>query len=136
MGLFIENGEKQHPADTVEIKGPPGSIPNFYNTPNGVFFLNGTGAGVPPTDIYLKRRSKATFARQSGPMLVFDGGLKRSSSPDLQIKPKEAVTESARAARFASPSVTIRVSFHDSARFPRRPECSNALLLNEGRGRG
>jgi uncharacterized protein YigE (DUF2233 family) len=137
MGLFMEDGEKQHPANTIEIEGPYGSVPNFYKKPNGVFFLDGTGAGILPTDVYLKRRSKARFATQSGPMLVIDGGMNPifiPGSTDRTRRSGVGVCEGG-AVRFAISD--HRVNFYDFTRlFREHLKCSNALFLDGGRGAG
>lgn len=67
IGLHIENGEELQPADTVTIDGPPRQVPNFYKKPNGVFFLDETGAGILPTEAFLDLRPDVRFATQSGP---------------------------------------------------------------------
>lgn len=137
MGLLIEDGEQQHPANTIEIKGSPGAVPNFYKKPNGVFFLDDTRAGILPTDIYEKRRSKTTFATQSGPMLVIDGGLNPifiPGSTDRTRRSGVGVCEGG-AVRFAISD--DRVNFHDFARlFRDNLKCPNALFLDGGRGAG
>jgi len=75
IGLFIEKGVEMRPADTTEIRKPPGQTPNFYKRPNGVFLLDDAGARIMTTDEFVKSRPVARFATQSGPMLVIDGKL-------------------------------------------------------------
>lgn len=137
MGLFIEDGEKQRPANTVEIKGPPGSVPNFYKQPNGVFFLHGTGAGILPTKAFLKRMDKVEFATQSGPMLVIDGSLNPifiPGSTDRTRRSGVGICEGG-VVRFAISD--DRVNFHDFARLFRDAlKCPDALFLDGGRGAG
>ena len=69
VGLYIEDGRELKPANTVDASG------NFHMKPNGVFYVDGTEAGVMETGRFLKARPAAKFATQSGPMLVIDGKL-------------------------------------------------------------
>jgi uncharacterized protein YigE (DUF2233 family) len=75
MGLYVEDGDEQRPANTVKLKPSTNPVPNFYKKPNGVFFIDDTGAGILPTEIFLKRKQKTDFATQSGPMLVIENKL-------------------------------------------------------------
>ena len=69
VGLYIENGRELVRANT---RNGPG---NFHLKPNGVFYVGENEAGVRETSAFLKSRPNATFATQSGPMLVIDGRL-------------------------------------------------------------
>ncbi|HVL73380.1 MAG TPA: phosphodiester glycosidase family protein [Beijerinckiaceae bacterium] len=69
VGLYVEDGRQHKAANT---RPGPG---NFHLKPNGVFFVEGRTAGVLETGAYLKRKPKADFATQSGPMLVIGGRL-------------------------------------------------------------
>ena len=137
IGLLIENGKELHPANTTEVQGEPGSIPNFYKKPNGVFYLTDGEAGVMTTEAFLKSRPAADFATQSGPMLVIDN----------EIHPAFIVGSSDRKQRngvgACSPTEVHfaisegRVNFHDFARFFRdRLGCANALFLDGGSAPG
>ena len=75
MGLYVENARELKPANTAKAESSAGQVPNFYKKPNGVFFLGEAGAGILPTDEFLKNAPKVRFATQSGPMLVIDGKL-------------------------------------------------------------
>jgi len=69
VGLYVENGRELKRLSTADGPG------NFSMKPNGVFYVDGKGAGVVETKAFAKRRISATFATQSGPMLVIDGKL-------------------------------------------------------------
>ncbi|MDB5589821.1 MAG: putative periplasmic protein [Enterovirga sp.] len=69
VGLYVEDGQERK---ALNRSGGPG---NFHMRPNGVFYVAGGQAGVLETGAYAKRRPKAAFATQSGPMLVIDGRL-------------------------------------------------------------
>ncbi|WP_258158249.1 phosphodiester glycosidase family protein [Rhizobium sp. TH2] len=137
LGLFVADGETLAPANTFEIKGSPGSVPNFYKKPKGVFFLEDRHAGILPMDTYLKRRGKATFATQSGPMLVIDGKTNPifiPGSTDRTRRSGVGICESG-VVRFAISDGPV--NFHDFARlFRDELKCSNALFLDGGRGAG
>jgi len=69
MGLYIENGQLLHPIKTVQ-----NTKVNLEIQPCGVFQINSTGASIAP--LQAKRAYKnATWAIQSGPMLLIDGRI-------------------------------------------------------------
>lgn len=137
IGLYVEDGRELRPINTRSMTGAPGQIPNFYKTPNGVFFLNDAGAGVLPTDKYLKLRPVVRLATQSGPMLVIDNALNPifiAGSTDRTRRNGVGVCEGG-AVRFAI-SVDV-VNFHDFARlFRDHLHCPDALFLDGGHGVG
>jgi len=70
LGLHIAEG------DTLrELNTGPGGRGNFFLQPNGVFFLDESGAHVLSTEAYEARAPQPSLATQSGPMLVLDGEL-------------------------------------------------------------
>lgn len=69
VGLYIENGRELKRLSTADGPG------NFSMKPNGVFYVAGKSAGVLETKAFQRRKIDATFATQSGPMLVIDGKL-------------------------------------------------------------
>lgn len=137
MGLYVENGRELQPANTAAREGSSGPVPNFYKKPNGVFFLGEAGAGILPTDIFLKRRPKVRFATQSGPILVIQNKLNPAfilGSTDRTRRSGVGVC-GAGAVYFAISE--DRVNFHDFARlFRDHLKCPNALFLDGGRGTG
>jgi len=137
MGLYVENGQELRPANTRISEAPPGQVPNFYKQPNGVFFLDGAGAGVLPTEVYLRLRPEARFATQSGPMLVIDNELNPLflvGSTDRTRRSGVGTCQDG-SVRFA---ISERaVNFHAFARlFRDHLNCPNALFLDGGRGVG
>ncbi|MHA3892794.1 phosphodiester glycosidase family protein [Acinetobacter sp. GXMZU3951] len=64
VGLYIENKKKLFPINRDHGWG------NFYLQPNGVFAWNATHAIILSTSQYTKRKFKADYATQSGPMLI------------------------------------------------------------------
>lgn len=69
VGLYVENGRQLRAANTRTGSG------NFHLQPNGVFYIGSGGAGVMETSRYLAEKPAATFATQSGPMLVIGGRI-------------------------------------------------------------
>lgn len=78
VGLYVENGRELKRLSTANGSG------NFSMKPNGVFYIDGKGAGVLETKAFVRRKIKATFATQSGPMLVIDGRLHPRFKADSQ----------------------------------------------------
>jgi uncharacterized protein YigE (DUF2233 family) len=76
VGLYVENREKLHDADTRY-----GST-NFHMKPNGVFWVGDRVAGVTETSRYLANPPPARFATQSGPMLLIDGKIHPKIKPN------------------------------------------------------
>lgn len=137
MGLFIANGQELRPADTAEYEGSSRPIPNFYKKPNGVFFWGENGAGVLPTEDFLKLGKKASFATQSGPMLVMENQLHPVFIPGSSDRTRRNGVGICKdgAIRFAISD--DKVNFHDFARlFRDHLGCANALFLDGGRGTG
>ena len=137
VGLHVENGTEQRPANTTVIDAAPSQVPNFYKKPNGIFFLANGDAGILPTDEYLASRPEARFATQSGPMLVIRNELHPAfirGSSDRTRRSGVGICESG-AVRFAISDG--RVNFDEFARlFRDHLACPDALFLDGGRGAG
>lgn len=125
VGLFIEKGDELKPANTR--KGPG----NFHLKPNGVFYINGSSAGVMETEAFLARHPKAEFATQSGPMLVTNGKIHPrfvATSDSLKIRNGVGVSD-ARHVYFAISETGV--NFYSFARlFRDKLGCANALFLD------
>ena len=77
IGLYIETGVTIH---LLNRNSGPG---NFHMQPNGVFWIDSTGPHVATTDDYAALGNfAATYATQSGPMLLIDGKLNSQFGPD------------------------------------------------------
>src|ERR1700722_1602478 len=76
VGLYVEDGRKQHEADTR------GGATNFHMKPNGVFWIGDKVAGVTETSRYLAATPPARYATRSGPMLIIDGKVHPKIRPD------------------------------------------------------
>ncbi len=137
LGLYVENGSELRPADTSSIDRPPRQIPNFYKKPNGIFFLDETGAGILPTEEFLDAQRIVRFATQSGPMLVIENVLHPALIPGSTDRTRRSgvgVCEGGQV-RFAISNGDV--NFHDFARlFRDQLACPNALFLDGGRGAG
>ncbi|WP_428407756.1 phosphodiester glycosidase family protein [Hyphococcus sp.] len=77
VGLYVEAGEEF--ASLNDNDGPG----NFHLKPNGVFYVTADGAaGVAETGAFKETGLEATYATQSGPMLVIDGVIHPRFLPD------------------------------------------------------
>jgi uncharacterized protein YigE (DUF2233 family) len=137
IGLYVEAGRLLRPASVGKAPASTGSVPNFYKTPNGVFFIGETGAGILPTNAFLKRRPLVRLATQSGPMLVIGNRLNAifiAGSTDRTRRSGVGVC-SDRTVRFAISEGMV--NFHDFAQlFRDHLKCEDALFLDGGRGVG
>jgi len=70
LGLHIENGRELRPINLG--KGGRG---NFYWKPNGVCYVDATGARVIDATAWDGEKTKARWATQSGPALVLNGAM-------------------------------------------------------------
>jgi uncharacterized protein YigE (DUF2233 family) len=127
VGLYIEEGRELMSANT---KAGPG---NFHLKPNGVFYAGDGEAGVMETGAFLKKKPKALFATQSGPMLVIDGKLHpRIAKAHASAKARDGVCVTGEGvALFAIsegevPFDTFERLFRDGLK------CRNALFLDGG----
>lgn len=131
VGLYVENGRTLKSANT---RPGPG---NFHMKPNGVFWIDGSRAGVTETAHFLKSRQRVDFATQSGPMLVIGGRIHpRIHEDGMSRKFRNGVcVQEGHIARFA---ISNRpVSFYEFARlFRDRLHCSDALFLDGGAASG
>jgi uncharacterized protein YigE (DUF2233 family) len=80
VGLFVADGQELVPLNRHVGSG------NFSQQPNGVFLVDGNSARVLTTEDYGQQKPRASFATQSGPMLVHEGEITTSDvmSPKSQ----------------------------------------------------
>jgi uncharacterized protein YigE (DUF2233 family) len=137
IGLYVENGREMRAASLAKPPAASAPVPNFDKTPNGVFFLDETGAGILPTDVYLQRRPQVRLATQSGPMLV----IKNKINPIFIVGSTDRTRRSGvgvcgdGVVRFAISEGVV--NFNDFARlFRDHLRCADALFLDGGRGVG
>jgi uncharacterized protein YigE (DUF2233 family) len=136
-GLYVEEGSERARLNTKTVTGEPQDIPNFYKKPNGVFYLAGKAAGVMTTDAWRASPPGATFATQSGPMLVIDGKVHPAFIEDsTDRKDRDGVgVDGGGKVHFVI--TEDRVNFFDFARFFRDGlGCANALFLDGGSAPG
>ena len=72
LGLFVADGQELVPLNRHVGSG------NFSQQPNGVFLVEGNSARVLTTEDYGEEKPRASFATQSGPMLVHAGEITTS----------------------------------------------------------
>ncbi len=137
VGLHVENGRELQRADTTRMDRPAREVPNFYKSPNGVFFLGETGAGILTTEAFLRERPNARFATQSGPMLVVEGALHPAFIPGSTDRTRRSGVGVCEGGRVRFAVSEGRVNFDAFARlFRDHLACPNALFLDGGRGVG
>ncbi|MDB5545710.1 MAG: Conserved hypothetical lipoprotein signal peptide [Hyphomicrobiales bacterium] len=125
VGLYIENGRESAP---LNRRGGPG---NFHLRPNGVFWIDASGAHVTETSRFAALKAKPLYATQSGPMLVIGGALHPKflgRSESAKIRNGVGVCKDGKV-RFAISDA--RVEFRAFALFFRdRLGCADALYLD------
>lgn len=125
VGLYIENGQLHHAANTRDGPG------NFHLKPNGIFYFGAPGVGILETDRFLAAHLHPDFATQSGPMLVIDGQIHPKIQPDgTSLKIRNGVgVRNGHTAIFAISRDPV--SFHSFASlFRDKLGCANALFLD------
>jgi uncharacterized protein YigE (DUF2233 family) len=137
VGLYVEDGRELQPANTKTVSGSPGSIPNFYKKPNGVFFLADDGAGIMTTEAYIARSKDVEFATQSGPMLVVQNKLHPAFILGSTDKTRRSGVGISSDGIIYFAISDDEINFHGFARFFRdQLKCPDALFLDGGRGAG
>tara|TARA_R110001606_G_scaffold100604_4_gene221175 strand:+ start:4797 stop:5582 length:786 start_codon:yes stop_codon:yes gene_type:complete len=128
VGLYVEEGSQLAPL--VRSAGPG----NFGMLPNGVFWLDGSAAGIAETSAYDARfhATRPRFATQSGPMLVLDGALHpefNADGPSRKRRNGVGLSADGRQVYFAISDVPV--NFHSFARlFRDQLGTPNALYLD------
>jgi uncharacterized protein YigE (DUF2233 family) len=83
LGLHAENGHELIPLNLASGSG------NFYLKPNGVFFIDQSGAHIVESSLYPGTTPQTRLATQSGPLLVLNNHLNpdfRKDSNNLQVR--------------------------------------------------
>jgi uncharacterized protein YigE (DUF2233 family) len=138
IGLYVENGRELRPVSLGKAAVAAGPVPNFYKTPNGVFYLGDSGAGIMPTATFAKQRpQQVRLATQSGPMLVIGNTLNPIFIPGSTDRTRRSGVGICGdgMVRFAISDGVV--NFHDFARlFRDHLKCPDALFLDGGGGVG
>jgi uncharacterized protein YigE (DUF2233 family) len=125
LGLFVEDSKEYHELNRKRGGG------NFFLKPNGVFYIDKTGAHVMETEAFAKTKSTPPLAVQSGPMLLVDGAIHPAFRPESESKYiRNGVGVASKDTAIFAVTKTP-VNFHAFACFFRdRLNCSNALYLD------
>jgi uncharacterized protein YigE (DUF2233 family) len=125
IGLLVAGGKELKAINTRTASG------NFYLKPNGVFWVDTSGAHAAPTDIYVAKQARPDWATQSGPMLVIGGALHpdiQDDGPSRYLRNGVGVSD-AHTALFVISEAPV--SFGKLARFFRDElKCPDALYLD------
>jgi uncharacterized protein YigE (DUF2233 family) len=127
VGLYVEQGRELVHVNTRSGYG------NFHMKPNGVFYVTADRAAIAETRAFLKQRTQADLATQSGPMLVINGRVHPRfdrRSPSLKARNGVGVRADGKILFAISQA---EVSFDAFARLFRDGlNCPNALFLDGG----
>lgn len=124
VGLLVIKGKQLAKLNLREAKG------NFYWKPNGVFFVDDTGAQIVESSKYLKLADKVQFATQSGPLLLQQGKIHPEFKPDAISRLIRNGVGIAGNQVYLVMS-TKPVNFYEFARFFKDElKCSDALYLD------
>jgi len=128
VGLYVEQGRELVHVNTRSGYG------NFHMKPNGVFYVSADRAAIAETRAFLKQRTQADLATQSGPMLVINGRVHpRFDRRSTSLKARNGVGVRADGKILFAISQG-EVSFDAFARLFRDGlNCPNALFLDGGR---
>ena len=126
LGLHAERGRVLHP-----VRERRSGYGNFYLQPNGVFYIDATGAHVTDTLEFTRTRKAVLEATQSGPALVLNGELHPSFQPGSDNR---LLRNAIGVSNKAVVQLVISddwVNFDDLARFMRDAlKCTDALYLD------
>jgi len=126
VGLLVQDGNEVSPLNLNDGTG------NFYMKPNGIFVINEKHeARVIESSEYVTLLTPATWATQSGPLLVHGGGI----NPDFNSDSKNRKIRSGVGVRKDGTIVFALshapVNFYEFASlFLDKLQCSNALYLD------
>jgi uncharacterized protein YigE (DUF2233 family) len=126
LGLHVERGQVLRP-----LKVRRSGYGNFYLQPNGVFYLDASGAHILETLSYQHQKPKALEATQSGPLLLQNGKIHAAfRSNSLNRLPRNAIGVSSNNTVYLVISDDW-VNFDTLARFMRDVlGCTDALYLD------
>lgn len=124
LGLYIEAGKTVVPLDTASGTG------NFYQKPNGVFYLTSDNkAGISTTGQF-RDSGTIRYATQSGPMLLVEGKMHpafRPRSRNRTIRNGVGILPTGEVLFVLSKT---EINFYDFADYFRRQGCRQALYLD------
>lgn len=124
VGLHVQQGKEFAPLSTRDGEG------NFYLKPNGVFWIDATGAHIASTESYAPRGS-VLLATQSGPLLVAHKNIHPAfvpSSTSLRTRSGVGVDTHGNIVFVLSDE---RITFHSMATLFRDVlDCPDALYLD------
>ena len=124
VGLYVENGKQKKALNTAQGSG------NFFMQPNGVLAWNQQKAVIQTTQDYQKTGFKASYATQSGPMLVINGKINTAFKPTSDsYKIRNGVGIKGQSLYFVISR--SRINFYDFAQFfQKQLQVENALYLD------
>ena len=138
MGLYAESGVQKTPLNTASVSADKGPVPNFYKSPNGVFYVDPDGkAAVVTTEDFVDAEPETRIATQSGPLLVIGGELNPILIPGSADRNRRSAIGVCTDGTVRLAISDTRVNFYDLAQlFRAHLNCSDVLYLDGGRGTG
>jgi len=138
MGLYAESGKEKTRLNTKSVGSESGPVPNFYKSPNGVFYVGPEGqAAVVTTDAFSSAAPQTRIATQSGPLLVMDGELNPILIPGSTDRNRRSAVGVCDNGMVRLAISDTRVNFYDLAQlFREHLACPDVLYLDGGRGTG
>jgi len=124
-GLYIERSLTLNPINLADGYG------NFYLKPNGIFYITPYGAAIIDASQFSTQEDSATFAIQSGPLLLLDGRVHPAFMPgSVNCRLRSGIGVDPESSVFVAIS-NGAVNFHDFAMYFRENlGVQNALYLD------
>lgn len=124
-GLYIENGKVIKELDTIQE-----AYGNFYNQPNGVFFITWDNNAYVETSDKIKEFSLIKYATQSGPMLVINGSIHQNLEASSKSINKRNGVGILPSGKIIFVMTKKRMNLYDFAKYFKDIGCKNALYLD------
>jgi len=124
-GLYIENGKIIKELDTIQE-----AYGNFYNQPNGVFFISFDNKAYVKKTSDIKELSLIKYATQSGPMLVIDGNIHSGFQENSKSINKRNGVGILRDGNIIFVMTKKRMNLYEFAKYFQNLGCKNALYLD------
>lgn len=127
-GLLVCVGKEERPINLMNGNG------NFYLKPNGVFYVDASGAAVLESREYAQEKPSARLAVQSGPLLLRRGAIHPAFNRDSLSRLHRNGVGVDQAGRIhfliTDPAKKAVVNLHGFARAFRSLGCADALFLD------
>lgn len=124
-GFYIENGKVIKELDTIQE-----AYGNFYNQPNGVFFITWDNNAYVKKSNDIQEYSLIKYATQSGPMLVINGEIHQNLEAKSKSINKRNGVGILPSGKIIFVMTKKRMNLYDFAKYFKDLGCKNALYLD------